>query len=299
MDMIGIFTPMELKAQIEIEGIVTLHYFAYTKEFAFNGERHDFWEFVYVDRGEVGVLAESNGYDLHQGEAIFHKPGEYHNIWAKNRYANVVVVSFVCHSPAMAFFENKIIPFGEEHSALLGKLLRAGESCFAGPLDQVHQTRLELAPDSPFGGPQVVRCYLELLLLRLVQDAADIARSARSSPEVKQQGETNIAGAVRQYLRDNVYEDITFEDVLSTVCFSKSYLTRLFREQTGSGVMEYYLGLKIAEARRLISERELSFTQIAERLHFGTIHYFSAVFKKKTGMTPTEYKHSVQSRAVL
>ena len=63
--------------------------------------------------------------------------------------------------------------------------------------------------------------------------------------------------------------------------------------------MEYFLDLKIDEAKKLISEKELSYTQIAEKLSFGSIHYFSKIFKIKTGMSPREYDRSVSSTLLI
>jgi len=299
MDKIGKFTTTELNISIDVSHIVTLHYFKYSKDFTFSGEKHDFWEIAYVDKGEIGVVAESQGFDLYQGEAIFHKPNEYHNIWAKNQFANVVILSFVSHSRAMSFFENKIITFNEKESDLLAKILAIGEVCFKDPLDDVHQTKLNLTKDSPFASQQTLKNYIELLLISLIQSNTDFLRRDRASDSTKRQGDSNIVEAIQQLLAENVYGTIYLQDVLQKTCFSKSYLTRLFREQTGYSIMEYYTNLKIGEAKKLISERELSFSEIAERLELGTIHYFSYLFKKKTNMTPSEYHKSVQSRAVL
>lgn len=299
MEMIGIFTPTKLTVSIDISKIITIHYMKYSKDFAFSGEKHDFWEVVYVDKGEIGVLAESHGLDLHEGEAIFHKPNEYHNIWAKNQFANVAVLTFVSPSPAMSFFENKIIIFGEEERSLLAKILEAGRSCFKGPLDDVYQTKLVRAEDSPFACEQVIKNYIELLLISLIQNHTDFSRKSRASINAKRQGESTIVESIQQILAENLYGGISLDDILQKVCFSKSYLTRLFRDHTGNSIMGYYIDLKIGEAQRLISERELSFSEIADKLGFGSVHYFSYLFKKKTRMTPSEYRRSVQSRAVL
>ena len=299
MKKIGIFTLTELDISIDISEIVTLHYMKYSKDFAFTGEKHDFWEIVYVDNGEIGVLAESQGLDLHEGEAIFHKPNEYHNIWAKNQFANVVVLSFVCNSPAMSFFENKIMIFDDEARELLARILTVGRACFRGPLDDVYQTKLELAENRPFASMQMMKNYLELLLITLIQSSTEFSRHSRASASAKRQGEGTIVESIQQILAENIYGDIFLADILKKLCFSKSFLTQLFHKHTGYSIMEYYMNLKIAEAQRLISERELSFSEIADRLSFSTIHYFSYVFKKKTRMTPSEYRRSVQSRAVL
>lgn len=299
MEKIGIFTPTELNVCIDISQIITLHYMKYSKDFAFTGEKHDFWEVVYVDSGEIGVLAENQGVDLHEGEAIFHKPNEYHNIWAKNQFANVAVLTFVSNSLAMSFFENKIIVFNDEERELLAKALAAGKNCFKGPLDDVHQTKLELAENSPFAGGQVVKNYVELLLISLIQNHTDFSRQSRVSLVAKQQGESTIVESIQQILAENLYGDIAFDDIMQKVCFSKTYLTRLFRAHTGNSIMSHYMDLKIAEAQRLISEREMSFSEIADSLGFSSIHYFSYLFKKKTHTTPSEYRRSVQSRAIL
>lgn len=299
MKKLGIFTPNDLTVQIDVTQIVTLHYFKYAKNFTFSGEKHNFWEIAYVDRGEVGVVAENQGFDLSQGEAIFHKPNEYHNIWAKNQYANVVILSFVCTSPAMAQFENRIIRFGDEHRAILGKILKEGELCFQDPLNDVHQTKLNLAQEPPYGSLQVIKNYTEILLLRLLQEQTAVLRQNRASEEAKSQGDGQVAEAVCKILEDNLYNELTLSDVLQKVCFSKSYITRLFRQRTGYSIMGFALKLKIDEAQRLISERNLRFTEIAECLHFSSVHHFSSSFKKHTGMTPTEYRRSVQSMQVL
>ena len=58
---------------------------------------------------------------------------------------------------------------------------------------------------------------------------------------------------------------------------------------------EYILKKKIGEAKRLIREDKLNFTQISDVLCFDNPHYFSTVFKRVTNMTPSEYKNSVKS----
>ena len=56
----------------------------------------------------------------------------------------------------------------------------------------------------------------------------------------------------------------------------------------------YLTALRIGEAKRLIREGNLTFTQIAERLGIESIYYFSNLFKKQTGMSPTEYEKTLK-----
>ena len=76
------FVPHRPRREMAVDAIVTVHYFEYAKNYVFEGEKHDFWELLYVDKGEVEVMADSTGYRLRQGDMIFHKPDEFHNVFA-------------------------------------------------------------------------------------------------------------------------------------------------------------------------------------------------------------------------
>lgn len=110
-----------LKTDIEIEDIFTVHYFEYCSDFHFAGERHDFWEFQCVDKGEAQVRTDGGVHHLSRGQIIFHKPNEFHTLTATGKTApNIMVVSFSCHSPCMQFFEGKILTLSDTERNLLG-----------------------------------------------------------------------------------------------------------------------------------------------------------------------------------
>ena len=59
------------------------------------------------------------------------------------------------------------------------------------------------------------------------------------------------------------------------------------------GIIDYFILLKIDRAKKLITETELSFTEISDSLGFSSSAYFSRTFKKKTGLTPSEYLRKI------
>jgi AraC-like DNA-binding protein len=91
-----------------------------------------------------------------------------------------------------------------------------------------------------------------------------------------------------------VTEPFRVEALCKKTGYGKSYLSRVFREQTGETLAAYAVKLKIKRAKTLIREHDLNFTQISDRLSFDNPQYFSRVFKRVTGMTPTEFKASLQ-----
>ena len=94
--------------EIVIRGLYSLHYFQFASGYVFEGEKHNFWEMVYIDRGEAEIGADSEIRRLDAGQLLFHQPNEFHTIWADYASgANIFVISFDCKSRAMNMFRSK------------------------------------------------------------------------------------------------------------------------------------------------------------------------------------------------
>ena len=286
------FIPTLLCCELDVSHVVTLHDFNYTPDFLFTGESHDFWELAYIRRGSVGVMAGSTGYTLEGGEAIFHLPNEYHNIWANGESAEVVIISFVCKSPAMRFFEKRMMSLSEEEKELVESLLMLGFETFTDPPDILYQKKMNLKQDAARGNLQLLKLRLEELLIRLMQSEGIIDRQARKSVAAGTRNDRLITDSIIKALTEKIYGTTTLDEVCAGVLFSKSHLKALFKKNTGYSIMDYYTHLKLERAKILINEGNLSISDIAELLGYSSIHYFSRVFKAKTGMTPTEFKNS-------
>ncbi|MBR3847992.1 MAG: helix-turn-helix transcriptional regulator [Oscillospiraceae bacterium] len=289
------FHPTELEKIFDVTHIVTLHDFKYTRDFLFTGESHDFWEMAFIRRGSVGVMAGSSGYTLGAGEAIFHAPNEYHNIWANGDSAEVVIITFVCKSNAMKFFERRLLSLADEEIRIIESLLSLGEKTFSDPPDIIYQKKLNVNSDMKQGSLQLIKLKLEQLLILLLQNSGTIDRSSRKSEAAGSENERLITNAIIHTLTERIYATATLDEVCAGVMFSKSYLKKLFKNATGYSIMDYYTHLKIERAKILIKSGEMSVSEIAELLGYSSIHYFSRVFKKKTGLSPTEYKSALTS----
>lgn len=72
--------------------------------------------------------------------------------------------------------------------------------------------------------------------------------------------------------------------------FHEDYVARLFKMCYGLSPHDYHLGQKIERAKQMLAQTSANVTQIADHLHFGTIHYFSRVFKSTVGLSPLEFR---------
>lgn len=92
------------------------------------------------------------------------------------------------------------------------------------------------------------------------------------------------------YIAQNYKEDISMEQTAEYVNLSPHYFSKMFRQQAGETFIDYVTRLRINEAKRLIAEEQLSLKGICYEVGYKDPNYFSRVFKKAVGITPSEYR---------
>ena len=277
-----------------VSRIVTVHYYEFDKSFTFAGESHDFWEMVYVDRGQVMVSRDGEELLLSQGELIFHKPHEFHAIRAHGSAPNFFVISFVCTSAAMQSFERYRTRPEPGMTPLISGMMREAEGAYVLPRNDPALRRLVRRECAPVGAEQLVKLYLEEFLILLLRSAAEGARPAVFPS--KESMENHLVTEVRHTIAERAEAPLSIGELCARLGYSKSYLCRLFREQTGDTIAATATRERIAAARRLIREGTMNFSEISDRLGFDNPQYFSRVFRRVTGMTPSEFRASLKAR---
>ncbi len=91
------------------------------------------------------------------------------------------------------------------------------------------------------------------------------------------------------YIETHISEKISLEAMAKELGYSSYYLSSKFQKETGMSINYYINRQKVEQAKRLLSEHGLSAADISERLAFSSPSYFTAVFRKFTGMTPSRY----------
>lgn len=292
------YESIKLKTQIIIDSIVSIHYFEYMSDFSFEGESHDFWELLYVDKGTVDIVADSTACTLDKGDIIFHQPNEFHNVNSNGIIApNLVVIGFKCVSPGMAFFKNKILQIGYDHQKLLAKIIKEAKSAFSSRLDDPYLVKLSRNQAQPYGSEQLIKIYLEMMLIQLVRTYSNLKiKQVLPTPAAGNRNEDQFRQIVL-YMENNLGTQLTIHQICHDNLMGRSLLQALFRSHANTGVIDYFSNMKINKAKQLIRNKHLNITQIADALGYNSIHYFTRQFKKISGMTPTEYAKSVKSLA--
>lgn len=289
------FVRQSNKKEIYVSKIVTVLYLENSSSFVFGGESHDFWEFNYIDKGCMVITVDGKEYLLKSGEMVFFKPNDFHSLEARGMSApNHTVVSFVSNSKAMKYFENKIIALNPAERKLLSILLREGLSAYS-PIDkQPPITGMKEKENAPIGAVQMTFNLLEEFLITLLRRVeGGISMGQRLISPMYYESLPERIKEIAKYMEANIRESLTVGRIAKEFSLSEGGLKKMFSKDAGCGVIDFFNGMKIEKAKEYIREDEKNFTQISDELGFSSIHYFSRLFKKKTGMTLTEYRSSV------
>ena len=86
--------------------------------------------------------------------------------------------------------------------------------------------------------------------------------------------------------------DLKLPDLLEHLGVSRSYFSTVFKEKTGQSFVEYLTNLRMEKAKEYLRETDLCTYEIADRIGFADPHYFSLTFRRRTGMTPKQYREA-------
>lgn len=273
-----------------INGIVTVHYFEFSKNFKHEGESHDFWEIVYADKEDIVCSQDGKEFLLKSGQMLFHKPNVWHTLSSNGKSApTVFIISFDCRSEAMRFFENRIITLDKQNLNYVYAIIDEAKKSFDIPVSNPYTKKMELQKFPTLGGVQLIKNYLEIMLISIMRMLTEESGNNKVFLSGENNADKMVADTIK-LLKTNVESKISIEEICQKTSYSRAYLFKKFKQNTGKSVMEFYVRLKIERGKQLIRENELSVKQIADKLCFDTPNYFSKTFKKLTGLTPLQYK---------
>lgn len=93
-----------------------------------------------------------------------------------------------------------------------------------------------------------------------------------------------------EYLRSHYREQVTLSDVAGHTFVSSYYISRMFKRETGRNFVDYLNEIRIEKAKELLKDVRFKTYEIAEMVGVPDAHYFSRLFKKHAGITPTEFR---------
>ncbi|PLT45872.1 helix-turn-helix domain-containing protein [Paenibacillus sp. FSL W8-1187] len=107
---------------------------------------------------------------------------------------------------------------------------------------------------------------------------------------------SSVIDRICRYIETHLEEDLSLVRLAEINYFNPSYLSRFFKQESGMNLSEYIDGCRLKKAKELLRNGELKIREVAGSVGYEAAHSFTRFFKKSTGLTPQEYRDSLQAR---
>lgn len=108
--------------------------------------------------------------------------------------------------------------------------------------------------------------------------------------------QSSLVDEAKSYISAHYADDLSLDDVAGHACLSPVYFSRLFKQATGTGFVQYLTALRVNRAIDLLENTSLPAGAVAEQVGYRSLSYFSKVFKKHTGHTPRGYRNAFAAK---
>ena len=138
----------------------------------------------------------------------------------------------------------------------------------------------------------------ELAAARPQPEQTDTEEEAEDAPEESENSQTALVMAhVRRYLEDNYMFDLSLDSVGEILHISPAYLSAQFKKYQKMNFLDCLTELRINAAKELLADPFRSSAEVASMVGYEDASYFARAFKKRTGMTPTQYRRQAGRKA--
>ncbi len=256
----------------KIFNIVSFHSafeYQWDEKYSFDGERHDFWEAVFVLSGEVECTEDDHVYILRKNNIIFHAPMEFHKIKSASQTSpHLFILSFNVTGDMPDIIRHGVFTLSHDESVQYNKLFRSlYDMCISGDTSDLRSQAAVIG-------------YTSFLLeLAMHGEAESLFSSAPS---------TKIYHSAIRTMENGLYDNLTLVQIAEACHISVSYLKVIFNSYAGQSPKKYYAEMRYHAAMRLL-QSGASVAEVSEKMNFSSPSYFSVFMKKFTGQPPAKY----------
>ncbi len=276
--------PIIFENEFTIDNLIVVYYNRFSPRFRFAGERHNFYEFYYVAENEMTVTIDNEKHLLKEGEYILVPPMRWHSMEPHETYATGIAVSFDATGYPEDIFGGKLSPLGKQ--ALSNLVNVYAKNCNESDFRLKMLSDKSADEEKDFAYKQSLRVSAEWLMLDILQSRVQAEKQkSRAEKQYNPLAENTLS-----YLERHFRENPSLARIASDLNYSVPHICRVFKQNYNESIVNYLTKLKIDEALKLIELNNRSFREISDSLGFDNVAYFTRIFKKQTGTTPSAYR---------
>lgn len=281
---------------------------------AYSNIRKTIWEtldahnmIIFILEGSCYIEIDSKKYLVKEGECFFVPKNKiYRRSPVDDEYCNMLYIHFDVSDTLREMTDREAYRFIEEDTVNTKNQLITEDVLYPKSYEIYLKNHMAGSSKSIELAKEITRLLsrvsidntlnIVLLFCRLLAELSGITKKAlydKNTDEELVRIPENLKKAIL-YIKENSFEKISIPDLAKYCCVSQSQLARYFKNATGKTPVQYINEYKLNRAKNMLARMpELSVKAIAETLGFDDQQYFSRLFSKAFGESPTEYRYRV------
>lgn len=235
----------------------------------------DLTEILFVYQGEGVYICDGYTYPIRPGDFLLYNQGGMHEVQS----ASEREIGTYCFGISRMQLAGQELGFTTEPAA---GFVRSCGNRFQ-EINALCSTIYELTTrQEPYERIAAQHLFLGLLLIALRCEADE--RSEHPDQNAV------LAARIRQYIALHYTEPLTLDSIAEALHVSPYYASHVFKQESGISPIQFMINCRIGEAQNLLIASDYSATRISTMVGYDSINHFSAIFKKKVGMAPIQYR---------
>lgn len=244
---------------------------------------HDFIELSIVLKGTIKYKIDDNFYTIQKGQLLVFNPGVYHceetedNAFIEELHLGITGIK-------IEDFPKDFIPLKGMNSMV--KMEKHYENFY-----KICEEMNEEQKKNQCGYDLMLKSMAMQLLVLMLRETSTVLDD-KEKEDIKLSFESsekqNIVDTISTYMEENYNKDISLEKISKNMYLSPVYISKIFKEETGASPINHLIKIRLAKAKELLEEGELSVKAVAKEVGYDDAYHFSKIFKKYYGNPPSK-----------
>ena len=281
---------------LTVRNIIAIDLISTQKELSIPAGIQNEWRILMCVKGSQTVTTQNSCLQIKQKDTVILSPN-FNTVIVNNPGSSYILIAFICDYGASLFriLSVILVNSGTEGLVFLEQIIK---TAFQKKLDLNEDYRYVPSEGDNFGTEQlIIRSLEQYLIVSLRKEVSFQTETTSQNPRENIQ-HTILAERINTYIRENISKNISVESIARKFNYSRQYLSLLYKSLSGNSLNDIIIEEKLRKAKSLLEGYTLSISQISDSLGYSSPQYFSRIFNKKLGFTPSHYRRSIRSNTM-